>query len=220
MPGISALQLQRQLGQKRYETAWMLLHKLRRAMVAPERSPLTGEIEVDDAYVGGTDSGRRGGRDAFGAATIVIVAVEVRGSGSGRIRMEAVDDLSAGALCGFVQDNVLEGATVRTDAWQGFKRTIRCRSTSTSSSSGSTADARPWLPSKPSSASAAVEAQLPMKRSETQVSPCGASGIGRSRSYQQHHRRIYEGDAQGQSDHGRNRRELFGASGPSYGGNA
>ena len=36
--------------------------------------------------------------------------------------MEAVDDLSADALCGFVQDNVLEGATVRTDAWQGFKR--------------------------------------------------------------------------------------------------
>ncbi len=124
-PGISALQLQRQLGLKRYETAWMLLHKLRRAMVAPERTPLTGEIEVDDAYIGGTESGRRGGRDAFGAATIVIVAVEVRGNGSGRIRMEAVDDLSADALCGFVQDNVLEGATVRTDAWQGFKRLAR-----------------------------------------------------------------------------------------------
>ena len=121
-PGISALQLQRQLGLKRYETAWMMLHKLRRAMVAPERAPLTGLIEVDDAYIGGTDSGRRGGRDAFGAATIVIVAVEVRGNGSGRLRMEAVDDLSADALCGFVQDNVLEGTTVRTDAWQGFKR--------------------------------------------------------------------------------------------------
>ena len=53
-PGISALQLQRQLGLKRYETAWMMLHKLRRAMVAPKRSPLTGLIEVDDTYVGGT----------------------------------------------------------------------------------------------------------------------------------------------------------------------
>jgi ISXO2-like transposase domain/Transposase zinc-ribbon domain len=120
-PGISALQLQRQLGLKRYETAWMLLHKLRRAMVAPERSPLTGEIEVDDAYIGGTDSGRRGGRDVFGAATIVIVAVEVRGNG---VR-EAPHGGRADALCGFVQDNVLEGATVRTDAWQGFKRLAR-----------------------------------------------------------------------------------------------
>jgi transposase-like protein len=91
-PGISALQLQRQLGLKRYETAWMMLHKLRRAMVAPERSPLSGLIEVDDAYVGGSDAGRRGGRDSFGAATIVIVAVEVRGTGSGRIQLSVSPD--------------------------------------------------------------------------------------------------------------------------------
>ena len=39
--------------------------------------------------------------------------------------MAAVDDLSADTLCGFVQNNVLEGATVRTDAWQGFKRLSR-----------------------------------------------------------------------------------------------
>jgi len=45
-PGISALQLRRQLGITRYETAWMVLHKLRRAMVAPEREPLTSEVEV------------------------------------------------------------------------------------------------------------------------------------------------------------------------------
>jgi ISXO2-like transposase domain/Transposase zinc-ribbon domain len=124
-PGISALQLQRQLGLKRFETAWFMLHKLRRAMVAPERSPLTGVVEVDDAYVGGIDSARHGGRDALGNATIVLTAAEVRGTASGRIRMEAVDDLSADALCGFVQDNVLEGSTVRTDAWQGFKRLAR-----------------------------------------------------------------------------------------------
>ena len=36
-PGISAVQLQRQLDRGRYETAWMLLQKLRRAMVDPER---------------------------------------------------------------------------------------------------------------------------------------------------------------------------------------
>jgi acetyl-CoA acetyltransferase len=41
-PGISAVQLQRQRGISRYETAWLLLHKLRRAMVAPERGLLAG----------------------------------------------------------------------------------------------------------------------------------------------------------------------------------
>ena len=48
-PGISARQLQRQLGIERYQTEWTMLHKLRRAMVNPEREPLTGAVEVDDA---------------------------------------------------------------------------------------------------------------------------------------------------------------------------
>jgi transposase-like protein len=52
-PGISAVQLQRQLGISRYETAWLVLQKLRRAMVAPEREPLRGEVEVDETLVGG-----------------------------------------------------------------------------------------------------------------------------------------------------------------------
>ena len=43
--GISALLLQRQLGLRRYETAWMLLHKLRRAMVNLARAPLHGELK-------------------------------------------------------------------------------------------------------------------------------------------------------------------------------
>lgn len=60
-PGTSALQLQRQLGLGRYETAWML-HKLRRAMINPEREPLTGEVEVDEGFVGGVEAGLRGGR--------------------------------------------------------------------------------------------------------------------------------------------------------------
>ena len=124
-PGISALQLQRQLGVRRYETAWMMLHKLRRAMVAPERTPLTGLIEVDETYVGGKDEFRRSGRDAMGTAAIVVVAVEVRGNGSGRVRMEVLGDLSADSLCGFVEDNVALGSTVKTDAWQGYKRLAR-----------------------------------------------------------------------------------------------
>jgi hypothetical protein len=52
-PGLSAVQLRRRLGISRYETAWMMLHKLRRAMLNPERTPLTGEVEVDECFVGG-----------------------------------------------------------------------------------------------------------------------------------------------------------------------
>ena len=58
--GLSALLLQRQLGLARYETAWMMLHKFRRAMINIKREPLRGEVEVDDTWVGGTQAGLRG----------------------------------------------------------------------------------------------------------------------------------------------------------------
>ena len=70
-PGISAVQLQRQLGLKRYEAAWAMLQKLRRAMVRPERDRIVGPVEVDDSYVGGLEKGRAGGR--------VATAIRVRG---------------------------------------------------------------------------------------------------------------------------------------------
>lgn len=83
-PGISAVQLQRQLGIGRYETAWLILHKLRRAMVAPERSRLRGAVEVDEFYVGGIERGRGAGRKSDSSKAIVVAAVELRGQGSGR----------------------------------------------------------------------------------------------------------------------------------------
>jgi len=60
--GVSALLLQRQLGLSRYVTAWMMLHKLRRAMVNTTREPLRGEIEVDETWIGGEQAGLRGSR--------------------------------------------------------------------------------------------------------------------------------------------------------------
>lgn len=56
-PGISAVQLARQLGIARHERAWMMLHKLRRAMVAPEREPLKREVEVDEFFLGSREKG-------------------------------------------------------------------------------------------------------------------------------------------------------------------
>ena len=49
--GISAFLLQRQLGLHRYETAWMMLHKFRRAMVNMAREPLHGEVEIYDTWI-------------------------------------------------------------------------------------------------------------------------------------------------------------------------
>ena len=118
-PGLSALQLQRQLGISRYETAWMLLHKLRRAMVRPGRDLLRDKVEVDEAYVGGPEIDLRGGRQLRNKA-LVVAAVEVRGKGSGRVRLQVVPDASGASLTGFVKANVSPGAMVMTDGWQGY----------------------------------------------------------------------------------------------------
>ena len=102
-PGVSALQLQRQLSLSRYETAWTMLHKLRRAMANPKRQ-LLEEVEVDECFVGGHEAGLRGTK------ALVAVAVEVRGPGSGRVRMAVIDDASATTLTEFVRENVAAGA--------------------------------------------------------------------------------------------------------------
>jgi transposase-like protein len=119
-PGFSAVQLQRLLGLARYETAWTMLHKLRRAMLRPERGRLSGVVEVDEAYVGGLEEGRRGGRRRDSSKSIVVGAVEVRGRGSGRVRLAVVDDLSAASLVPFVEASVEPGSAVLTDGWQGY----------------------------------------------------------------------------------------------------
>ncbi len=102
--GISALLFQKQLGLSRYETAWMLLHKLRRAMVNAAREPLHGEVEIDDTWIGGPQPGLRGSRQLKGRkAAIVLVAVEKRGRISGRIRMAVAPNFKKTTMIDFVK---------------------------------------------------------------------------------------------------------------------
>ncbi len=118
--GASALALQKLLGLGSYETAWVWLHKLRRAMVIPGRDLLNGEVEVDETYVGGEEPGLRGGR-ARGKKVLVAIAVECRGRGSGRVRLGRIPDVSALSLHGFIKANVRPGTLLLTDAWQGYR---------------------------------------------------------------------------------------------------
>jgi transposase-like protein len=119
--GISALLLQRQLGLRRYETAWMMLHKFRRAMVNLAREPLHGEVEIDDTWIGATQAGLRGSRQLKGRrAALVLVAVEKRGKASGRLRLGVIPDFKATTLSVFIQQNVAQGSTIYTDGLKTF----------------------------------------------------------------------------------------------------
>jgi transposase-like protein len=119
--GVSALSLQRALEIGSYPTAWAMLHRLRSVLVRPGRERLTGMVEVDETFIGGEEAGLRGGR-ARGKKVLTGIAVEVTPPrGMGRCRMAPLADASAKSLHGFVTDHVEPGATVITDAWQGYR---------------------------------------------------------------------------------------------------
>ncbi len=117
--GASALGLQRVLGLGSYQTAWTMLHKLRRAMVRPGRDRLTGRVEVDETQIGGVTPGRKG-RGNPGKALVVIAAQE-DGKGVGRIRMARIPDGSAQNLHAFVLNAIELKSHVHTDGWKPYQ---------------------------------------------------------------------------------------------------
>jgi transposase-like protein len=116
--GASALGLQRALGLRSYQTAWVWLHKLRRAMVRPGRDQLSGRIETDEAYVGGEEE-KIFGRHLQNKA-LIVVAAQADGKGIGRIRLRHIPDNTAGSLHPFIQETITPGSTVVTDGHNGY----------------------------------------------------------------------------------------------------
>jgi transposase-like protein len=116
--GGSALGLQRILGLGSYQTAWTWLHKLRRAMVRPGRDHPRGTVEVDETYVGGTETGVHGRQ--VEDKSVVVVAAEEAGRAIGRIRLRRVSDASSESLTPFVCDVVEPGSVIHTDGWLGY----------------------------------------------------------------------------------------------------
>lgn len=118
--GVSAQGLQRALGFGSYETAWAWMHKLRRAMVRPDRDLLAGHVEVDETFVGGVSPGR------LGASTDkipVMIAVERAGGRRlGRARMQVAERPGSTALVDFACATVLPGSTIHTDGAQMMRK--------------------------------------------------------------------------------------------------
>ncbi len=118
--GISALQLQRDLGLGSYQTAWTMLHKLRSALGRRTGQLLKGVVEADEAFVGGSRSGGKRGRGAPNKS-IVVVMVEKHEHTAGSAALEIVPDASWETLGPAVRGRI-EGknTTVVTDGYRGY----------------------------------------------------------------------------------------------------
>jgi transposase-like protein len=127
--GISAVQLAKEIGVS-YPTAWLMLHKIRKAMSdRDQRYRLSGLVEVDEGYVGGEEHGQ--GRRGRGAQTksVVAVAVEHRAEGKpgekpipGFAALEVIPDAATATLEKFLADKVKPGSHILSDGWHGYRR--------------------------------------------------------------------------------------------------
>lgn len=118
--GVSALGLQRVLGFGSYETAWAWMHKLRRAMVRPERDKLSGVVELDEVFIGNETRGKAGGVKDNCAAMIAVESFPRRKLG--RVRIELSTVARSSELIDFALRTIEPGSTIRTDGAINLRR--------------------------------------------------------------------------------------------------
>ena len=116
--GMSALELQRKLGIGSYKTAWLLLHKLRKAMVSSGDFPLNVSVEADETYIGGQREGKTG-RGADGKSLVAVV-VETDGKNMGRAYLKKIENASMKELGSFLGVRIEKGTKVITDGWSAY----------------------------------------------------------------------------------------------------
>ena len=116
--GVNATALQDLLGLRSYQTAWCWLQKLRTCTIFPDRTQLSGSVEVDECFFGGAHSGKRGRGAAHKCK--VAIAVERNGRKLGRLRMQVIDSCSADELIAFVKTNISAKSHVTTDGWGAY----------------------------------------------------------------------------------------------------
>jgi hypothetical protein len=118
--GLSALAMKRQLGVS-YPTAWLIHHKLMQAMTErEERYVLEGNVQVDDAYLGGERNGGKVGRGSENKVPFVA-AVSLSDEGHPlRMKLTPVAGFTLKAIAHWAKDHLTPGSTVFSDGLACF----------------------------------------------------------------------------------------------------
>ncbi len=112
--GISSIQMAKYLGITQ-KSAWFMLHRIRYAVNSEQfKAPLTGEVEVDETYIGGR---RKGGRGRGAKGKTPVVGLVERG---GKIKVHKTNNVTALTLTGLVYYNVDRTSRVITDEFRSY----------------------------------------------------------------------------------------------------
>jgi hypothetical protein len=137
--GMSALEMQRQLGRKRYEPVWAMMHKIRSTMGnRDDLYELTGNIELDDAFfkthnneAGDIDKKKRGRGSQSQSKVLVMAKADPKvgrpkkhkkSSAFRYVKMYVMSDSSAVSVNAVVNENVHPDAKIKSDGWRGFNQ--------------------------------------------------------------------------------------------------
>jgi transposase len=126
--GISAKQLERELGVT-YKTAWRMFNLIRNELMEQDETPLSGEVEADETYIGGkmrqSDRSRdpdpikrRQHAQAWANQRPTVFGAVERG---GRVRATVAANSGAATVQGLVHEYVLPSALIYTDDWSGYR---------------------------------------------------------------------------------------------------
>jgi transposase-like protein len=124
--GISSHELGRALGVTQ-KSAWSMLHRIRLAMQAGTIEKMSGEVEVDETFVGGkigfmkADARERKGMTTRGGgSTHKTVVMGFRERETGRVRAQVIPDAKGSTLRPAVDAAVKAGSAVYTDQCNGY----------------------------------------------------------------------------------------------------
>ena len=112
--GASALALMQNFGIGSYRTSWSLLGKLRSCTVLPLRQQLSGVVEVDEAFLGGTNN-----------KEIIAIAAEKRGKAIGRVRLKHIKSRERSEIQDFIIETIVSGSTIVSDRHNSYPAIVK-----------------------------------------------------------------------------------------------
>jgi transposase-like protein len=115
--GMSSLELSNEFG-LRQPTCWAFKWKIQQAMQSSKRNKLSGEVQVDEFFIGGPEDQRRG--RSKGKKRLVVVVLEKVNGGVGRAYAQVIEKASAKEFKPFFTDYISKDATIFADEWSGY----------------------------------------------------------------------------------------------------
>lgn len=115
--GMSSMELSQEFD-LRQPTCWAFKWKIQQAMQSSKQNILTGEIQVDEFFIGGSEEQKRG--RSKGKKRLVVVALEKVNGGVGRAYAQIIEHASAKEFESFFNDYISKDANVLTDEWTGY----------------------------------------------------------------------------------------------------